>query len=228
MARLTVVKVGGGLARAAGDQALATLCRALGEAAESHPIVVVPGSGTFGDAVRDAGRRFGLRDPTAHRMALLAMDQFGCVLGDLIPGAVLCQTVTCAREEAEAGHAAVLLPAEQLLWEEGPLPDAWAATSDSIAVWVAGVAGGARAVLLKAADGAFAGCPPAPATSGRISVSDFGALPWEGADADAYVPRALHAAGVDAWVVSGRDPDRLVDLLRVGGPAAPRLESIDD
>jgi hypothetical protein len=40
---LTVVKVGGGLARAAGESALLTLCRAIGNAGARHPLLVVPG-----------------------------------------------------------------------------------------------------------------------------------------------------------------------------------------
>lgn len=213
---LTVVNVGGPLARSTGDDALATLCRALGEAAAEHPIIIVPGGGRFADTVRDAGRRFGLRGPTTERMTLLAMDQFGCLLGDLIPDAVLCRSVTRAREEAESGHAAVLLPAEQLIGEE-VLTGSWAVTSDSIALWVAGVTGGARTLLLKPADGVFAEWPtdrePPP-----MRVSELASLhpSVEGGD----MSSALEAAGVDAWVVSGRDPDRLLDLLRVDGPAA--------
>ena len=49
---LTVVKVGGGLAREAGDDALRALCTAIAEAGARHPLLVVPGGGEFADAVR--------------------------------------------------------------------------------------------------------------------------------------------------------------------------------
>ena len=39
---LTVVKVGGGLAREAGDGALRALCATVAEAAARHPLLVVP------------------------------------------------------------------------------------------------------------------------------------------------------------------------------------------
>ena len=58
---LTVVKVGGGLAREAGDDALRALCAAIAEAGARHPLLVVPGGGEFADAVRAHDRRFGLR-----------------------------------------------------------------------------------------------------------------------------------------------------------------------
>ena len=104
---LTVVKVGGGLARGAGDDALRGLCRVLGELAERHPLLVVPGGAGFADAVRDHDRRFGLRATTSHRMAVLGMEQFGWLLSELIPGAERCPDLA----RIPSGRTAVLLPA---------------------------------------------------------------------------------------------------------------------
>jgi 5-(aminomethyl)-3-furanmethanol phosphate kinase len=227
---LTVVNVGGDLARAPGDDALAALCQALGEAAGRSPIVIVPGGGGFTAAVRDAETRFELGPAARHRLALLAMDQFGCVLGDLIPDAVLCHTVARARAEAEAGRAAVLLPGEQLLGQ-GTSPEAWPVTSDSIAVWVAGAVGGARAVLLRAVDGAFPGWPADPAAPARLSDGEHEQLPRRAGadgDADADVAHALHAAGVDTWIVSGHDADRLVEILCIGEATGPLRGGSDE
>ena len=70
LAVLTVVKIGGGLVREAGDDALRTLCRAVGDAGARHPLLVVPGGAAFADAVREHDTRFGLqrlRHPTGWR-----------------------------------------------------------------------------------------------------------------------------------------------------------------
>jgi 5-(aminomethyl)-3-furanmethanol phosphate kinase len=134
---LTVVKIGGGV----GADALPALCATVGELAERHPLLVVPGGAGFADAVREADRRFGLRAGTAHRMAILGMEQFGWMLSDLIPGAVRSTEL-----RATAGRATVLLPAALPL--DG-LPESWDVTSDSIAAWVAGRAGAERLVLVK-------------------------------------------------------------------------------
>jgi aspartokinase-like uncharacterized kinase len=142
---LTVVKVGGGLGRGAGDDALRALCRRLGELGERHRLLVVPGGGWFADAVREADRRLGLRAATSHRMAILAMEQFGRLLGDLIPGAALRNDLMLTG----AGRTEVLLPAGLALDE---LPASWKVTSDSIAAWVARKVGAGRLVLVKAAD----------------------------------------------------------------------------
>ena len=136
---LTVVKVGGGI----GDDALPGVCAALGG---RRSLLVVPGGGRFADAVRDADRRFGLHAETAHRMAILGMEQFGWLLGDLIPGA---ERITDPARAA-AGRTSVLLPAGLPLDE---LPASWAVTSDSIAAWVARRAGAGRLVLVKAVEG---------------------------------------------------------------------------
>ncbi|NIR60629.1 MAG: hypothetical protein GWO02_14520, partial [Gammaproteobacteria bacterium] len=82
-----VVKVGGSLAR----------CASLGRwidvlATEgAGRVVLVPGGGVFADAVREAQARWGFNDVTAHRMAVLAMEQTGLMLaglrGDLVPAA---------------------------------------------------------------------------------------------------------------------------------------------
>ena len=145
---LTVVKVGGGL----GDDALPALCSTLGELGQRHPLLVVPGGAEFADAVREADRRFGLRAESAHRMAILGMEQFGWLLSELIPGAERCADLA----RVGAGRTTVLLPAALPL---DPLPASWEVTSDSIAAWVAGQLGAGRLVLVKQADGLFADWP---------------------------------------------------------------------
>ena len=146
---LTVVKVGGGLGRGAGDDALRALCATLGELGERHPLLVVPGGAWFADAVREADRRFALPATTSHRMAVLGMEQFGWLLSELIPGAVR----SAAGTPRPPGRTTVLLPAALAL--DG-LPASWQVTSDSIAAWVAGRAGAGRLVLVKEVDGLFA------------------------------------------------------------------------
>src|SRR5262249_34381680 len=52
-------------------------------AAGAGRVVVVPGGGPFADAVRTAQARMGFDDRAAHRMALLAMDQYCYALANL-------------------------------------------------------------------------------------------------------------------------------------------------
>jgi 5-(aminomethyl)-3-furanmethanol phosphate kinase len=210
---LTVVKVGGGLGRGAGDDALRALCTTLGALAERHALLVVPGGAWFADAVRDADRRFGLPATTSHHMAVLGMEQFGWLLGVLIPGAE--RTADPAR--AAAGRAAVLLPAALPL----DLPASWQVTSDSIAAWVAGRAGADRLVLVKEVDGLFARWPPRGEPLLRLTVDELAALRPGGVDA--YLPTALENASFETWVIGGRDPRRLTELLDRGTTVGTRI-----
>jgi aspartokinase-like uncharacterized kinase len=213
---VTVLKVGGGLAREAGDDALRVLCRTIGEAGARHDLLVVPGGGGFADAVRDHDARFALRAATAHRMAILAMEQLGWLLCDLLPDAVPCTDLASARDAAAHRATPVLLPAAMLAGD--PLPVSWDVTSDSIAAWVAGAALAARLVLLKPVGGLYRDWPPEGEPLPCLRVDELAELRAAGraAGVDEHLPQALRAAGVEAWVIDGRDPARLVTLLEHG------------
>jgi aspartokinase-like uncharacterized kinase len=214
---LTVVKVGGGLGRGAGDEALRALCRALGELGERHALLVVPGGARFADAVREADSRFALPATTSHRMAVLGMEQFGWLLSELIPGAVRCADLARARELG-AGRTAVLLPAGLAI---DALPAAWEVTSDSIAAWVAGEVGAGRLVLVKEVDGLFAEWPARGDPIARMTVAELAAL--RPAGVDEHLPMLLEAATFETWVISGRDPVRLAELLEQGTTVGTRV-----
>ena len=79
-----MVKIGGGLLRGGSVTTVLEACREV--AAMPDPVLVVPGGGPFADAVRAADVQVGLPEPVAHAMALAAMDQFGAILGELLPG----------------------------------------------------------------------------------------------------------------------------------------------
>src|ERR1700740_2356469 len=72
---LTVVKLGGSLASKPQRSAwLDTLVNWGG------PLLLVPGGGPFADCVRKAQSAMGFDDVTAHRLALIAMGQYGIAL----------------------------------------------------------------------------------------------------------------------------------------------------
>jgi 5-(aminomethyl)-3-furanmethanol phosphate kinase len=211
---LTVVKVGGGLGRGAGDHALRALCATLGELGERHPLLVVPGGAWFADAVRDADRRFALSATTSHRMAVLGMEQFAWLLSELIPGAERCVELV----RPAAGHTAVLLPAALPIDE---LPASWQVTSDSIAAWVAGHVGAERLVLVKEVEGLFAEWPARGEPLARLTAAELAALRPGGVDE--HLPTVLERAAFETWVIGGRDPQRLAELLERGTTVGTRI-----
>jgi 5-(aminomethyl)-3-furanmethanol phosphate kinase len=214
----TVVKLGGGLARERGDAALRAWCEAIGRAARRHPLLVVPGGGAFADAVRDADGRFGLRASTSHRMAILAMDQLGLALADLIPGAATCRDLAGLPD----GRAAVLLPSALAL-DATDLPESWEVTSDAIAAWIAVRAGARRLVLVKGVPALHGRDPSAPIR--RITPARLTELQRDGraGGVDGHLATVLRGAALEAWVVGGDDPARLTELLDTGTTTGTRL-----
>lgn len=207
-----VLKVGGSLSR---GQNLAALCQTLRRLGAQYRLLIVPGGGDFADAVRDHDRRYQLSETTAHRMALLAMDQYGWLLSDLIPDSVAVRDVLAAREAAANGRVAILLAAA-LLIEADPLPHSWQVTSDSIAAWIAGLVGAARCVLLKDVDGLFSAAQ-------LVSAMRVTELKDQPGGVDEYLSVVLATLDVELWIINGQQPDRLVELLDVGQTIGTRI-----
>lgn len=122
--------------------------------APGPPRVVVPGGGPFADAVRRLQPRLGFDDLAAHRMAILAMQQYGLHLAAVEPRLALAES----EAELEAAAAAVWLP-WRLAGREPAIPASWEVTADSLAAWLAARLSAAVLVLVKSA--------PAPAGSPR-------------------------------------------------------------
>jgi 5-(aminomethyl)-3-furanmethanol phosphate kinase len=140
---MIVLKLGGSLANSGG---LAACLGAL--AALPGEIVVVPGGGVFADAVRVAQPRFGFSDRAAHRMAILAMEQYALMLVDRLPRLRPCVGIGEMRRAAADGAPAIWLPATLAL-ADPTIPQSWDVTADSLAAWLARRLGAERLVLVK-------------------------------------------------------------------------------
>jgi 5-(aminomethyl)-3-furanmethanol phosphate kinase len=141
-AAMWVVKLGGSLHDApALRPRLAELATPPGPAR-----IVVPGGGPFADAVRALQPALAIDDLAAHRMAILAMQQFGLALQAIEPRLALAET----EAELRAAKAAVWLP-WRLAGLEPAIEASWDVTSDSLACWLAIRLGATDLVLMKSA-----------------------------------------------------------------------------
>jgi 5-(aminomethyl)-3-furanmethanol phosphate kinase len=146
---LWVVKLGGSIARASPGLLrvwLATLGRQ-----RDRRVVIVPGGGEFADAVRRAQASMGFDDATAHRMALLAMDQSAAMYRGL--EAALCVAST------DADLATALAERGVAVWAPFGMADRatdvaadWTVTSDSLAAWLAHRIGADGLLLVKSCE----------------------------------------------------------------------------
>ena len=210
-----VIKVGGSLSRGDGLQAL---CREIGRLAELYRLLIIPGGGSFADQVREADRRYFLGSTAAHRMALLAMDQYGYLLNQLIPGSFLTSDLSFEDLPPESGMAAILLPSA-LIFAMDPLPHSWDVTSDSIAAWVARQVQCARLILLKDVEGLLT----AAETPQRIAELPVRRLNEHTGGVDRHLSQVLAASGLETWIISGLRPERLSELLRTSCTVGTRI-----
>ena len=142
-ARLIVVKLGGSVVRSG---ALASWLEVIAEA--RTPVVIVPGGGALADEVRSCQQQLGFGEASAHRMALLAMDQLAWAVAGVRPGIEVGTTEEVLRAILGRGLVAVWAPSG-LIAERTDIEATWRLTSDSLALWLAGKLGAEHCYLIK-------------------------------------------------------------------------------
>jgi 5-(aminomethyl)-3-furanmethanol phosphate kinase len=193
-----VVKLGGSLARTAHLRSwLAALAQAGGGRA-----VLVPGGGSFADAVRETQALQRFDDAHAHRMALLAMEQYGLMLAGLQPALVAAQTADGIRRALDEGRVPVWMPSAMVLGC-GDIPAVWDVTSDSLAAWLAGVVGASLLVLIK----------PIDVSEAQMTCGQLAGRGW----VDPLFPRFAHAAGCAIRLLGSGGQPALARMLAGGG-----------
>jgi len=155
---------------------------------------VVAGGGPFADAVRAAQQRMGFDDDAAHRMALLAMEQYAEALagieGSLVPAASL----GAIRRILRGGGIPVWLPTRMAL-AAADVPRSWDVTSDSLAAWLAGQLGARRLLLVKQVELSADRVPVEKLIAGGIVDPAFARfLQASGAEAELIGPEGHEAA----------------------------------
>jgi 5-(aminomethyl)-3-furanmethanol phosphate kinase len=208
----TVVKIGGSLAMQ--PDKLKDLCAKLGEESLKHKLIVVPGGGEFADIVRMHDKKFDLPQQISHRMAILAMDQYGLLLSTLMPRSVVMDKIEYLQEGLTLHQLIVFLPSSFLFCDKS-LNNSWDVTSDSIAVYIAQKLGNGKAVLVTDVDGIFTGNPKKSIDAKlltRISGQDLLMMP-ERTSVDRFLPKLLLNQKIECFVVNGLFPDRVISII---------------
>ncbi len=139
-----VVKLGGSLL---GSPALKRWLDALNSFSDGK-VVIVPGGGIFADAVRESQLMTGIDDATAHKMAVVAMDQYATLMCGLNPSLTLASNELEIAERGWQHQAIVWKPSEMVLADEGIAMN-WDVTSDSLAAWLATKLNAQHLILIK-------------------------------------------------------------------------------
>ena len=150
---ISVVKVGGSLFDLPG---LRLRLEEILYSLSSHNVAIVSGGGAAADIVRGMQPVHGLTDSAAHRLAMQSLAVGEALLCEIIHPSTRVASMRKAREAWLEGHIVVIDAARFVLAEKAlnqqPLDETWAATSDSIAAWVATVMRAEKIVLLKSRD----------------------------------------------------------------------------
>lgn len=205
-----VIKVGGSLST--DPPVLKALCQFLGVLAEKHRLLIVPGGGGFADTVRHYDGLYGLPAAAAHKMAILAMDQYGLMLSSLTPNSF---TTHSLREacRAKGGSLPILLPS-RLIFQRDPLESSWHVTSDSIAAYIAAEAHVQRLILTKDVDGIFTEDPKSHGDAVLIRKIAASELQGRQTCVDRVLPKLLKEKGLKCYVVNGKHPERIRGILK--------------
>ena len=200
--RVTIVKLGGSLAHtphcAAWLEALAVW---------GGPLILVPGGGPFADCVRAAQAAMRFDDAAAHRMALLAMEQFGVALAAHAQVFALAASREELTSSLRTGRIPVWLPAKMVLAAQD-VPETWEMTSDSLAAWLAGNFGADRLLLIKPRG-----------LKAPVSAQDLAADKI----VDPLFPRFAAQSHAEVWLAGPASLDTAAHLLQCGGMPGTKL-----
>jgi aspartokinase-like uncharacterized kinase len=189
-----VVKIGGSLWR---SPLLARWIAVLREFPGS--LTIVPGGGPFADAVRAAQPPMGFSDQAAHKMAVLAMEQYGLALVDKFAGLESSATPREAGAVHARGNIAVWRPSAMASALD--VAASWDVTSDSLSAIYAHESGAGRLLLVKSVDVDTPLLPPS------LVDPSF----------------ASHAAGLDVFIAGPGALDGASEILARGGVAGFRV-----
>lgn len=207
-----VLKVGGSIAE--DISSIANLCQELTVLAEAHRILIVPGGGEFADEVRKFDKVYGLSNTATHKMAILAMDQYGFFLSDITPNSYVSYALEDISTTAK-GKLPILLPS-QLMFHEDPLEHSWDVTSDTIAAYIAGLLEAEKLILVTDVDGIFSEDPkksPDNKLFDELPAKEL--LGWnKRTSVDKTLPKTLLQTNLDCYVVNGRHPERIKLILK--------------
>ena len=144
---ICVIKLGGSLSD---DDRLANWLSMLVQTGVGR-VVIVPGGGPYANVVREQQRRWKFSDEHAHRMAVLAMDQFAIQLQGMNTELLLVSTPSEILQVLAKNRVAIWLPSKMIL-SAPEIAANWDITADSLAAWLARTLSADQLILVKSCD----------------------------------------------------------------------------
>ncbi len=206
-----VLKIGGSLD--ADPIILKKLCQQLSELAKAHKVAVVPGGAEFADTVRKFDKKYELSNRAAHRMAILAMDQYGMFLSDVIPDSFVCYELQEVNKSTK-GKLPIFLPS-RFMFREDPLENSWDVTSDTIAAYIARELRAEKLVVVTDVNGVFLEDPKIAVNNKLFETLSAKELQsWDKpTSVDNALAKMILQTKMSCYVVNGKHPERIKSIL---------------
>ena len=188
---MNVIKVGG---------SLFSYAREVLSLLQAYDVLVTPGGGPFAGTVRRMQNEQGLSNANAHKMAILAMDQYGLFLSDAsgIP----------TYDSLEAIETPGIFLPSKMLQKDDPFEPSWDVTSDTIACHIGHLAGARRFIILTDVDGILVD----GGLVAEITASELKKLPET--CVDKALAEYLIKYGMDCHVANGLDSEAVERVLK--------------
>lgn len=115
---------------------------------QGQSVVIVPGGGDFAEQVRLAQQQWQFDDRTAHKMAILAMQQMALLIHAVKPACYIATSLADLRQQNIGQQIMVWSPDIRDL-DAANIASSWAITSDSLSAWLAAALNADELVVVK-------------------------------------------------------------------------------
>ena len=219
----TVVKFGGSLLF---DVKVATEVAAMlaGLPAE-QTVLVFPGGGPTDKLIESISRELDFDGPTRNPACMRALDQTGILLAAMHPRLSAVEDLASARHELARGQVPVLLPGRLILALDVFTRED-VITSDSLGAFFAFLVGAKRYVVLTNVDGVYDSVT-GPADDRRLieKISAEELAVRGPTSVDRCLAPFLRTVRMPTWVLDGRVPSRVAELLSGGTPIGTQIDA---
>jgi len=200
---LHLIKIGGSLTYEAEP-----LLKALKNYAreKNKKIVIIPGGGDFADVVRKIDKTLNISNSLSHKLAIKCMDLIGEVYAE-IGDIKAYDTLFDLKREIEKEKIAILLPSKILLSTD-IAEHSWAITSDSLSLYIGKLLDVREVIIATDVDGIYDKFPGGKLLN-IINANDIKGL----TSVDEKFPILLKKFKMNAYVVNGRYPERVINIL---------------
>ncbi|AIJ06214.1 aspartate/glutamate/uridylate kinase 1 [Methanocaldococcus bathoardescens] len=198
-----IVKIGGSLTYDAEP-----LLKALKNYAKekNKKIVIIPGGGEFANVVRNIDKALNISNSLSHKLAIKCMDLIGEVYAE-IGDIKAYDTLFDLKREIEKEKIAILLPSKILLSTD-IAEHSWAITSDSLSLYIGKLLDVREVIIATDVDGIYDKFP-----GGKL-LNIINANDIKGSTSvDEIFPILLKKFKMNAYVVNGKYPERVIDIL---------------